>query len=348
MSQRVDVIRRPPIGKPQVIAEGVPLAEAGRLINTRQADVFWPLGLARAMRHVSRLVLLNEKKPIMSDWPNVTLTERDVERHVITNGGNIGMRCGDGLGVLDFDSEVAEREMMAKYGDLVPTVITGSGKRHYYFKLQLDIELPAKIRWEAKTVGEIQRTRSQQVVCPPSTHPVTGMPYVWAGPAKDLEYLPDVWIKALLEGSGERKVAYVSQGEVPSYIKTNDARGHEWDGSEWTGPDAEEIVRRAMLQPGAKVRGGGVKFQCPGCRSEGHDKHMDNAVVRYDGRWGCAISSDHRRAIGEALDIRREMPLVASPDGRLQETMKRMEAPLLDPLDGPLLDAVDGPMWEGK
>jgi hypothetical protein len=72
----------------------------------------------------------------------------------------------------------------------------------------------------------------------------------------------------------------------------------------WSGPEPEELLHRALLQPGAKRRGRGIKFQCPGCRKEGHDRHRDNATVWNDGRWGCALDPSHRSAIGEALGAR--------------------------------------------
>ena len=46
----------------------------------------------------------------------------------------------------------------------------------------------------------------------------------------------------------------------------------------------------ALAQPGAKERADGkIKFACPACLREGHDKHQDNAAYFPDNdRWGCA------------------------------------------------------------
>src|SRR5438132_1682474 len=60
--------------------------------------------------------------------------------------------------------------------------------------------------------------------------------------------------------------------------------------------DADTIERlrhAALQQPGARERASGyVKFQCPQCRDDGHDKHRDNAgLYLRDGTWGCAFAS---------------------------------------------------------
>ena len=61
----------------------------------------------------------------------------------------------------------------------------------------------------------------------------------------------------------------------------------------------------ALRQPGARERGSDkIKFQCPGCRAEGHDAHQDNAVLFPDGRYGCALNTEHRTSIGVALNAR--------------------------------------------
>jgi len=79
---------------------------------------------------------------------------------------------------------------------------------------------------------------------------------------------------------------------------------------DWDGPPPEELLRRALLQPGALRRSGGVKFACPACREicpdcgERHDKDLDNAIVHNDGRFGCCTKApEHRRAIAVALGV---------------------------------------------
>jgi AAA domain len=73
-------------------------------------------------------------------------------------------------------------------------------------------------------------------------------------------------------------------------------------------PEPERERRRlvALAQPEAKEGvNGKVKFQCPGCRAEGHDAHQDNAVCWPDGTFGCAVATDrvHWDAIAMVLGV---------------------------------------------
>jgi len=75
-----------------------------------------------------------------------------------------------------------------------------------------------------------------------------------------------------------------------------------------TAADQTERLRAAVLaQPGAVERTEGIKFPCPACREEGHDKAGDNAILFTNGKWGCALAKgtdlgrQHWQAIGEAL-----------------------------------------------
>jgi hypothetical protein len=62
------------------------------------------------------------------------------------------------------------------------------------------------------------------------------------------------------------------------------------------------LYEAALRQPGAKARAtGNVKFQCPGCRAAGHDRHQDNACFFENGQFGCAVDATHWRAIAAVL-----------------------------------------------
>jgi len=77
-----------------------------------------------------------------------------------------------------------------------------------------------------------------------------------------------------------------------------------------TADTIERLRQTALQQPGARERASGmVKFACPQCVAEGHDKHHDNAgFFLRDGTWGCAYASgnptlgrEHWDAIGSVL-----------------------------------------------
>ena len=264
--------------------------------------------LSSAIRtHGWRAILLRpqSKRPLsrQAHW-QVTTEIQVIEDHVRT-GGNVGL-IGHHLTIVDFDVPEAMTEMFEELGPLPITVRTGSGKYHSY--LVGDESLPAKIRWPSlggTIVGEIQRHPGQYVVCPPSVHPDTGERYVWASdPREELSSLPSAWREHLTRDQG-------NQGAVPAHVTEGDTRGQPAD-APWQGPSPDELIRRALRQPNAVRRVAGVKFQCPQCREEGHDKHQDNALVRNDGRWGCAFAPNdpkHLQAIGQAVGTIQEPEL---------------------------------------
>jgi hypothetical protein len=234
-----------------------------------------------------RVVLLqrNSKDPIARNGHHWVTTDPEVIRR---HDGNFGIMTGGRHAVIDFDDVKAMAGMVDEFGPLQPTVETGSGKFHCYV-----VHVPGLPRyyyWHGKKIGEIARLPTEYTVAPPSIHPITKQPYKWlVDPRGPMPPLTQAWHTFLL-----------SQVAPPSPNP---------DGT-WTGPAAEELVRLAMRQPGARPRSYGVKFQCPGCRAEKHDAHMDNAIVFLDGRWGCAVNSGHGRAIGEALGIAFGPPLI--------------------------------------
>jgi putative DNA primase/helicase len=226
-----------------------------------------------------RLVLLKGKRPVQNDWPNLTPTEEKVRKHVNT-GGNVGVRAGEGLVILDFDQPGAEAEMMKELGSLTPTVETGSGKHHYYLQAPQG-ELPAKMKWQGKVVGEIQRTGSQQVVAPPSIHPTTKCSYRWLAEGPEaLPALPASWLGYLMPGP---------EKPPPKDPQLDD-----------------DVFEQAMKMPGAKRRSHGIKFQCPKCAEAGKDRSKDNACAMFNGVIGCAVDAGHAEAIRHALGVEDE------------------------------------------
>jgi hypothetical protein len=195
--------------------------------------------------------------------------------------------------------------MKAELGDLPLTVRTGSGKGHAY--VQWEPDLPAKIWWKGVIVGECQRGggRLQHVVFPPSTHP-TGGKYKWlTDPRLEVAELPHAWRDYLMRRT--ISAAATATLPAPDFVLPGDTRGTEnASPAVWDGPPTNEIIRRALRQQGAVTRGdGGIKFRCLGCEREGRDRHFDNARVGPDGRWGCAVNPEHKRAIAEQLGVLR-------------------------------------------
>jgi len=124
------------------------------------------------------IVKLKGKKPVGKHWEISTDAERVAAW--LAAGYNIGLVCHQRTGVAVLDPDTIEwADMVDALGQpCLPWVLTGSGNLHYYTEWADD--LPAKLTWEGKIIGEIQRgPGQQQVVLPPSVHPDTGLRYRW-------------------------------------------------------------------------------------------------------------------------------------------------------------------------
>lgn len=139
------------------------------------------LTLAAIAAHGWEVVQLGPraKRPMGSRW-QITKDPATAEAW-LTAGSNLGLVCHQRTGVLvlDPDDGLAFADMIEALGQpCLPWVITGSGRLHYY--VQWEPDLPAKLMWQGKTIGEIQRgPGQQQIVIPPSIHPQTGLSYKW-------------------------------------------------------------------------------------------------------------------------------------------------------------------------
>lgn len=164
--------------------------------------------------------------------------------------------------------------------------------------------IPARMIWKGVRVGEIQRGPNQYVVAPPSIHP-NGQPYTWKIPSPDepILFLPDSWVKYF----GSEMTP-----EVPEWLK----KYVDWEKKlplgfhleEFQGEAPEVYLARALSMPGARRKSdGGIKFQCPKCAADGHDRHKDNAKVFPTGQWACAYApgdQEHKNAIAKALGFK--------------------------------------------
>jgi hypothetical protein len=256
-----------------------------------------------------------KRLPDGSTWARQSTRNLDrIRKHLLTNAG-IGLDvAASGVVVLDFDRSALK--MFAALGTIPPTATSPSGGTHSYFAFTPN--LPAKIEWEGERIGEILRGAHQQVVMPPSPYPgnekrkiPAGGFYEWCcNPCDPLPDLPTSWIAhftgASIPVAASVRPDFIPSGQkgVPQWLIDEVSKSTEWDG-----PPAEEIIRRAMLfLIGAERRLRGVKAQCPQCATDGHDRHRDNAFIRNDGVWGCAFAPgdvNHRRAIAKALGILR-------------------------------------------
>lgn len=117
------------------------------------------------------------KKPTRKGWttePRASL-ESTLEW---ARQGNVGLRTGAASGVVVVDDDTVDGSGTAALElPATPTVITGSGKKHYYFRA-----LASGLRNSASKIADHVDIRADggQVVFVGSVHPDTGAPYCWA------------------------------------------------------------------------------------------------------------------------------------------------------------------------
>ena len=123
-------------------------------------------------------VRLNGKKPNAKGWQRGDRAKLDAILKWVTAGHNLGLRTGEISGVIVLDDDSPDGSASAKLNlPKTPTVITGSGKQHFYFRAP-----DFKVGNSVKTVAEGIDIRGDggQVVFPGSIHPNTRRPYEWA------------------------------------------------------------------------------------------------------------------------------------------------------------------------
>jgi putative DNA primase/helicase len=137
--------------------------------------------IAQAIRHGWPLIKLTAptdkgtspgKRPVGRGWDTVQGLTADEAEAWLATGGNIGVRCGNGLLVVDCDGDRPDGLPDT------PTVQSGNGL-HMYYHVPDGITL--RVGCTARHIHQTTDTRGDggQVVYPPSIHAETGALYEW-------------------------------------------------------------------------------------------------------------------------------------------------------------------------
>lgn len=133
----------------------------------------------RALERNWPLIALNGKVPVHKGWqkskpPSITMVERWLRK-----GHNLGLLTGRASGVLVIDDDSPGGSAAAALNlPKTVTVVTGSGKKHYYFALPQGLALPNSVK--TSIAGMDVRADGGQVAFVGSLHPDTKRPYCWA------------------------------------------------------------------------------------------------------------------------------------------------------------------------
>lgn len=134
------------------------------------------------------LIPLDGKKPILKNWIKIVLTREDLVAYQ-EKGCNIGCRLSRQDLIIDVDTHgkgsngvglaslsKLESQLGFKLATVCPTVITGSGGYHFYFKLPPDVRVQEELD---EFPGIEFKSYGRQVVIPESIHPDTLASYSW-------------------------------------------------------------------------------------------------------------------------------------------------------------------------
>jgi hypothetical protein len=130
-----------------------------------------------ALRRGWVLTPLSGKKPLLNNWTKLPPATEEQVRGWIAHGHNLGLRTGavSGVTVIDDDTEDGSGARNLGLPETV-TGITGSGKRHFFFKTPKQ-----PIGNSASRLHKLVDVRGDggQVVFVGSLHPETDQPYRW-------------------------------------------------------------------------------------------------------------------------------------------------------------------------
>lgn len=163
------------------------------------------------------------KHPVRRGWLDAELSIPDVEQELLGNPNlNVGVLTGAASGLLVLDVDPRNKgfatlgQLQVELGPLptTPTVRTGGGGRHYYFRCpRPEVKSPAN----GLGPGIDVRCARAQVVAPPSIH-ASGKQYAWEPDRSPdqvpLVALPDAWLARLLNSQQRRAPAEKSDPGV--------------------------------------------------------------------------------------------------------------------------------------
>jgi hypothetical protein len=156
-------------------------------------------------------------------WPNDNIAIKSENCIVIDSD------MGDGK-----DGEADLAAIAQELGPLPdgPTVITGSGGRHRYFKRpDIDVIGQVGVKWKGRKTGIDIRVGNQYVMVPPSVHP-NGTPYRWERPlvpAEELPEIPQKWVEGFLPDRNKKPVKCTkSSVAVPAGAKSANPAAGQW------------------------------------------------------------------------------------------------------------------------
>jgi len=184
----------------------------------------------RALARNWALIPLDGKIPKHKGWQKRPAANLSTVYGWVRKGHNLGLRTGkvSGVIVIDDDSPDGSASTALNLPKTV-SVITGSGKRHFYFQAPADISIGNSVKTLADGIDV--RGDGGQVVFVGSIHPATKKPYAWApglSPEEvEIAALPDDLLAKLrtppkAKTKSKPTLKIVTDGEHPAPTEPSD------------------------------------------------------------------------------------------------------------------------------
>lgn len=133
----------------------------------------------RALERKWALIALTGKVPKHKGWQKRPPADLATVYGWVREGHNLGLRTGRASGVIVIDDDSPDGSASAALNlPKTVSVITGSGKRHFYFQTPADIPIGNSVKTLADGIDV--RGDDGQVVFVGSIHPDTRKPYSWS------------------------------------------------------------------------------------------------------------------------------------------------------------------------
>lgn len=212
-----------------------------------------------------KIMPLAGKVPLLSGWPKHAT--HDIEQVDLWwkeyPEANIGAKVFDGHVVMDIDPRNGGDETWEEMnqGQTLPetlTTLTGSGGRHFWYKLPYDLPVKGK----AGDGVDLKNSKGQAVM-PGSIHPATGRPYRWLT-FVPVAVLPDHLLSAVyrLPSRSRTRIKMGSRKNSPGLLRyvVSAAEGERNNRLFWAacraleeGWDLEEALRETALTIGLEA-----------------------------------------------------------------------------------------------
>ncbi|MCC7066292.1 MAG: bifunctional DNA primase/polymerase [Planctomycetes bacterium] len=133
----------------------------------------------RALARKWALIPLDGKIPVQKGWQKRPPADLSTVYGWVCKGRNLGLRTGKISGVVVIDDDSPDGSASAALSlPMTVSVVTGSGKRHFYFQAPADIPIGNSVKTLADGIDV--RGDGGQVAFVGSIHPDTKKPYTWA------------------------------------------------------------------------------------------------------------------------------------------------------------------------